>query len=105
MLFCQGNVIEMSGNFERTQMWQPCDWACSSWGGGGVPLCKTKGSPPGPVLTTWGRGVTGHLYGMGPGPRQDRTAPFPHRTRLCIPHAAGSTPLAVMQEGFLSIGS
>ena len=24
MLFCQGNVMKMSGNFEPTQMWQPC---------------------------------------------------------------------------------
>ena len=23
MIFCQGNVREMSGNFEPTQMWQP----------------------------------------------------------------------------------
>ena len=24
LFFSQGNVMEMSGNFERTQLWQPC---------------------------------------------------------------------------------
>ena len=31
MIFCQGNVREMSGNFEPTQMWQPCN---PQWKGG-----------------------------------------------------------------------
>ena len=26
MVICQGIVREMSGNFEPTQMWQPCMW-------------------------------------------------------------------------------
>ena len=30
MLFCQGNIMEISGDFERTQMWQPCLFTSAS---------------------------------------------------------------------------
>ena len=50
MIFCQGNVREMSGNFEPTQMWQPCPRLRAS-----SPACKrllrfTSGAIPADIL-------------------------------------------------------